>query len=170
MTNIYRVKSSQRGVALLEATIAIPFFIIIFAAIMSLAPLYVAKIRMMSIARERVWTFAMGGCGETGDARLPSSPMPPDITTNDEGPPANANGPLDLGDTSHTSSDPQTALMSRSFGSTIATVQKSVGSDRLLGGATYKITGTMKLMCNEIPYNSNPLGLLHSAFHSMSSW
>jgi hypothetical protein len=60
---------------MVEAVVAIPFFIAIFLALGFVSELYVAKQRTISVSRQRSWELAMKNCkGNVQDAKVETSP------------------------------------------------------------------------------------------------
>src|SRR5262245_3274928 len=63
-----RSRSNQRGAAMAEAVVAIPFFIIMFACTVFAHRVYSTKIKTLNDSKLAAWTSALKGCeGESGD-------------------------------------------------------------------------------------------------------
>src|SRR5262245_11774256 len=60
--NCRNAKGTKRGAAIVEGLVAIPFFIIIFAATMFISRFYNEKLRTVASSRAQAWTAAMAGC------------------------------------------------------------------------------------------------------------
>lgn len=167
-------RSGERGAALTEAVVAIPFFLLIFAGIMFVGKMYMTKLAVMRMAKESAWNFAMCNCNEVGDS--PSSRcVPPD------GPPAGSGGSdsgsaagYDPSAISTVGSGTGSEIASKSFGSSQASMEQGVTADGFLGGYTKNMSSRTKVMCNEAPHNGFDGGGILSwgsaAFDSLSKW
>ena len=70
-----RKRARSRGAAMVEAVVAIPFFIAIFFALSFVSELYVSKQRTISVSRQRAWELAMKNCkGQVPDAKVETAP------------------------------------------------------------------------------------------------
>ena len=84
-------RKGQRGAALVEAVVVIPFFIIIFASMIFIGQLYGEKQRTMREAKQNVWVYAMGNCEGSmsnvssesdGDPASQMNSQDPNVNTN----------------------------------------------------------------------------------------
>src|SRR5262245_31598672 len=66
-----RERRRQRGAAMTEAVVAIPFFIIIFACTVFAGRVYGTKIKTLNNSARGAWTQALQGCeGSEGESPM----------------------------------------------------------------------------------------------------
>jgi hypothetical protein len=165
-----RRRSGERGAAMVEAVVAIPFFLLMFAGILFVGNLYQTKMTVMRQAKESAWNYAMCNCGESGDG-MSTKCQPAD------GPAAGSGGSdtasptgYDPGSISKVGSGPSGELASKSFGSSKASMEQSVTADGFLGGFSKKMSSQTKVMCNEAPHDGDIKGWGSAAFDSLTKW
>jgi hypothetical protein len=169
-----RRRTGERGAAMVEAVVAIPFFLLIFAATLYVGNLYQTKLTVMRVAKESAWNYATCNCGETGDD-MSSRCQPAD------GPSASGGGSdsaspsgYDPGAISKVGSGTGGEIASKSFGSSQASMEQSITADGFLGGYTKTMSSRTRVMCNEAPHNGFDGGGITSwgasAFDSLSKW
>src|SRR5262245_30047615 len=61
-TKLWRKRRSRRGAAMVEALVAIPFFIVIFATTMFVGSFYQEKLRTLRESKRCAWDHALHGC------------------------------------------------------------------------------------------------------------
>ena len=155
-----------------EAVVVVPTFIILFACSIFLWQLYLQKERVMADSRYRLWTYAIStNCGQTGDPGVDDTAPSADGT-------GISNGSMDNGGNAgaDTSSGQQavagagTSTLSKSMGSASIQESKSVTAAGVFGGFSSNVGAARTMMCNEVPYNGNLMGLAKSALHVATSW
>jgi len=157
-----RARARARGAALVEAVVAIPFFVILFASVIFVGQTYAEKLRVMRDAKQRVWTYAMANCGEAGSADGSGISKGGESTEN--------NGNADTSESSYAKNDPQHQVITKDVGSAAITVEGSVTASGVLGGARAKQSAYRKVMCNEPAYDANPMDTLKAAYHEITGW
>lgn len=160
----------QRGAAMVEGAVAIPFLLLMFAAILFVNKLYETKMRAMKFAREGAWNYAMCNCGEKGDP-ISSGCRTAEGATAAKG--ASESGTaegFDPGKVGKTASGPGSDIASKDFGSSEASLTLTVSSDKFLGGYTKKVSSKTRVMCNEAPHDGNLKGFMSSAMDSWTKW
>jgi hypothetical protein len=155
---------------MVEAVVAIPFFLLIFAGILFVGNLYQSKLTVMRMAKESAWNYAMCNCGEAGDglsSRCQTADGPPPGSGGSDS--ASPSG-FDPGSISKVGSGPGGGLASKSFGSSQASLEQSVTADGFLGGYSKKMSSRTKVMCNEAPHDGDIKGWGSAAFDSLTKW
>lgn len=147
-------RRDERGAALIEAVVVIPFFILIFVCIIFVGKIYAEKERAMRTSKERAWTAAMSSCSGK------------DVKTGSDGSPTLTG--VNTNDARHASGAPGTDRMSRSYGSVISDVSYDVRADLQLGGYTKSMKSRTKVMCNEVAEDGDLLGVLRTAYRSLT--
>jgi len=166
-----RRRAGERGAALTEAVVAIPFFLIIFAGILFVGNLYQTKMSVMRMAKESAWDYAMCNCGENGDS--PSTRcQSPEGTAAGSGGSDSAAAPSGYEPSTITGvgSGPSSDLASKSFGSSQASMSQSITADGFLGGYSKTMSSQTKVMCNEAPHDGDLKGWGSAAFDSLTKW
>lgn len=120
----------QRGAAMAEALVAIPFFILIFGSMVFIGNLYRSKLNTHRLSMENAWRESLIGCDETTLGPLPV-----------------ANG-IDLKDAS---GSPGAALCQEGFGVLEESEEGTVQRNYPLPSGTVNTTTTTRLICNEKP-------------------
>jgi len=118
----------KRGAAMVEALVAIPFFMIIFASTVFVGEFYRRKLKSHRESMLLMWQASSLGCDETILGPLPGS--------------ANIN----LGAASEA---PGAALCSTGFGEVTELATGSVQASGIIGGYTANASTSTKLICNE---------------------
>src|SRR5262245_56561764 len=124
----------QRGAAMVEALVAIPFFIVIFATTMFVGQFYQEKLRTMRESKRCAWDHSINGCkggcaAETGGAGSGSEVSPPGGT---------GDGKSD--------SAPGSQIMSKDFYQSKFTVKSSATASNAVGGYVKAIESTTTVM------------------------
>lgn len=137
----------QRGSVVTEATIMLPFFILLWGCIMYVSQLYEKGIETQAVARECAWRHAKDNCeGDTRCSITDGLDLSRDYGSGDasaiDG--AESTGGLGfLGDG---------FLTNILFGKdATATAQDSTPKPELIGGGDASVEGKMGLACNEKP-------------------
>ncbi len=151
-------KRRQRGAAMVEALVAIPFFIIIFAGTMFVGSFYQEKLRTLAESKRCAWDHALNGCqggcaADTSTADPGGDVQPPGGTGN-----------------SKTDSAPGSQIMSNAFYQSSFTVKSSATASNALGGYVKQISSTTTVMCDEVPEDGNLVGLATYLWNNGSSW
>ncbi|AKT36527.1 hypothetical protein [Chondromyces crocatus] len=121
----------QRGAAMVEGVVVIPFFILIFVSMVFIGDLYRSKLTTHRLSMERIWADSLIGCDEAGTGRqMPLS----------EG--------IDL---KQAAGAPGAALCEDGFGFLTETVVGGVNRPALLSSGNATTTTTTTLICNEKP-------------------
>jgi hypothetical protein len=161
-------RRGERGAAMVEAVVAIPFFVIIFASILFVGQTYGEKLRVMRTSKEKVWTYAMANCGERGDS---GGGIAGDTTGVLRGSESNGqNGGVDLSQAGQAQGAPHSDVLRKDVGSATITVDSTVTAPGVLGGLRAKQSSYRKVMCNEPPYDGDLSGTLKAAYRQMTGW
>jgi hypothetical protein len=156
-----------------EAVVVIPFFIIIFASILFVGNLYKEKMRVMRLAKEGAWSHAMENCGKAGD------PITTQGIPRSDGAPGGTPGDPDVGvsPTNNTEelaeeekASDGTAGLEKEFGSSVATMESSVGADEYIGGFSKPVKSYTRVMCNEAPFNGDLKGFAQAGYQAITTW
>ena len=165
-----RRRTGERGAALTEAVVAIPFFLVMFSGILYVGKLYETKLSTMRLTKEAAWNYAMCNCGDSGDS-MSTRCQPSD------GPSAGSGGTesgspdgYDPSGVSKVGAGPGGEIASKSFGSSQASMEQSITADGFLGNYTKKMSSRTKVMCNEAPHNGDLKGWGSAAFDSLTRW
>lgn len=148
MTTMQR-RRHQRGAAMVEAAVAIPFFITIFVALLFIGNLYVEKQRTISLSRQQAWAYALKNC--EGSA--------PDVSSEDAGP-VPSQGDMDLGGTGQFESAPGGNTASKGSRMATSTMKGQVSAKTQQKVFEQKIQTTTWVTCNEEPVNGDLKGML----------
>ncbi len=165
-----RGRAGSRGAAMVEAVVAIPFFLLMFSAILYVNRLYESKMRVMRFAREAAWNYAMCNCSDQGDP-VSSSCQPPEGASASSG--SAGSGTASGYDPSAITSvggGPGGSLAGKGYGSSKSTLQADLKADGMLGGFDKNITSTTVVMCNETPHDGNLKGWASTAMNMWKSW
>jgi len=148
---------------MVEAVVAIPFFIIIFASMLYVGKLYAQKQRTLREAKQQAWTYALNNCeGSAGNATKQSGGNPmQNLNSQGAGMPSKGSG--------YVSSSGGSSL-TKDWGTATATVKATVVADKLAGGMTNKLSTTTRMQCNEKPAKDSILGVLKAGWHNFTQW
>lgn len=139
----------------MEALVVIPFFILTFAALVFVGRMYTEKSRVMRSTKERAWTAALASC--------------PGGASTDEGAPGLGTEGVDTRESGYANGAPGADTITRSFGSVAVHVEGNVSvTGPLAIGKTMK--STTRVMCNEEARDGNLLGVLKTAWGSVTGW
>ena len=164
-------RARSRGVALVEAVVVVPMFIVLFAMFVFVWKIYSFKVSAMALARQQVWTYAQSAnCGTNGDASEGYSPPSTSGVLGRAGagmlPTTSAE---QANQYSSAAGGANTLSSDIDMASAVApTVQVSAGHAG--GGDSAQIGATKKLTCNEAPYDGNLIGAGTEAIHDLTSW
>lgn len=137
-----RVRKSRfrRGAAFIEAIVAIPFFILIFAATMFMGRLYNDKLKTLRQSREAAWATASAGCeGQNGGEPLPEA------------------AGADLGEAQGA---PGTEMLAEGFGNASTTMTAKVNAGGVLGAWGVTVKSTTVVACNEKRRDTTPWSIV----------
>jgi hypothetical protein len=178
-----RSRARSRGTALVEATVILPVFVILWFTVLYAHNVADAKIRMVTASRATAWGYAMGNCGSSGD---PSPTPTPDVLGTRIDPLMEAPGVgsiLSSGGGGFMSAI--TGIVSSMF-SSVVPLAKDFDS-RTTGTAvvSYRIpnvytgdpgigsraeVGTVSVACNEAPQNGSLEGVLKMVWNAVKPW
>ncbi len=160
-----RARCCGRGAAVVEALVAIPFFVVIFASIVYVGRLYSEKQRVMRVSKEYAWTMAMSNCSNNNGV-VKTDAMSPvaEAATQDTNGAISASTLNEYGDLS--AGD----VFKTNMGRAESTVEGKVSASRLIGGFSNKLVTTTRVQCNEAPKGSNPVKAITSAWQELTPW
>jgi hypothetical protein len=152
------VRRHQRGAAMVEALVAIPFFIVIFACTMFVGSFYQEKMRTLADSKRCAWDHSIngcqGGCAADTSADGSSSQLTPSNSTGN----------------TQTNSAPGSQIMSADFYQSKFTVQSKTTASSAIGGYVKQISSTTTVMCDEVPEDGDPAVLAKYLWNNGSSW
>jgi hypothetical protein len=148
-------RSRSRGASMVEAVVAVPFFLVIFLSFGFVADVYASKQRTVSLSRQRAWELAMKGCkGQVPDATAGDGPSLAGI---DFGAMGDFPG---VGDAIG--------------GAKLATGSKEskVPSDanKQVGGLSTDVKTKTWVPCDEVPVNGDLSLMAHHAWQTLVGW
>lgn len=155
----------ERGAALVEAVVIVPFFIIIFASMIFVGQLYGEKQRTIREAKQNAWVYAMGNCQGSMS----------DVSSETDGDPMgqlqSSDPNVDPGQTQQFSgSDPGMAKLQQDMGTAVATSTGKVTASKGIGGFTNSLSTTTRVQCNEPPIDGNLFGVFKFAWNLFKQW
>lgn len=153
-----RSRRRQRGAAMVEALVAIPFFIVIFATTMFVGSFYQEKLRTMRDSKRCAWDHSINGCNggcsaDTSSAGNSAEVQPPGGTGN-----------------SKSDSAPGSQIMSKDVYQSKFTVKSQAAASNVIGGYVKSIESTTTVMCDEVPENGDPIGVAKYLWNNGGSW
>src|SRR5262249_23965643 len=146
-----RERSRQRGAAMAEAVVSIPFFIVIFACTLFADRVYTTKIKTLNDSKRAAWTSALKGCSGNGGDNLVE---------------AGGGSQSDMGQAGQL---PQTQLTKKGFGGAVGTSDGSAVAPGYIGGQSLSISSTTTVMCNQIPEDGNLVGAAKMLWNLLKS-
>jgi hypothetical protein len=155
---------------MVEGLVAIPFLLLMFAAILYVNKLYETKMRVMRFAREAAWNYAMCNCSASGDPITTSCRPAEGASTGSGTPSSGTPSGYDSGKITSIGGGPGGDLAGKDFGSSKSVLQASIQSDAFLGKFNKKITSQTIVMCNEAPHNGDLKGWASTAMSMWKSW
>lgn len=150
-SSLARRRSRQRGAAMAEALVAIPFFIIIFASTMFVGQVYKEKLATLRQSRKAAWAQALPGCAGSGPNELKP---PPDSEIDD---PEIQNAP---------GSD----LIQNGSGKADFTATSEATASNIIGGIKQPLKSRTVVMCNEEPKDGNLWGVAKYVWDNWKDW
>jgi len=164
-------RSRQRGAAMVEGVVAIPFFLLMLAGIVFVGRLYETKMRVMRLTKESAWDYAMCNCGSRGDSMSSACKTPEGASAGSGGSESGKPSGFDPGAVGKAGGGgPSGDLASKQFGSSYAQMETKITSDKFLGSFTKQVSSKTKVMCNETPHNGDIKGWGTAAFDAFSKW
>lgn len=144
----------QRGAAMVEALVAIPFFIVIFALTMFVGQFYQEKLKTIRESKRCAWDHALNGCkggcnADTEGTGSGSATQPP-------------------GQTGDSQTDSQ--LTSKDVYQSKFTVKSKATASNVIGGYSRQIESTTTVTCDEVPEDGNPIGIAKYLWNNGSAW
>lgn len=167
---IRRRRSSERGAAMVEGVVAIPFFLIMFAGIVFVGKLYETKMRVMRFTKEAAWNYAMCNCNDKGDPISSTCRAAEGASAGSGGADTAKPEGYDPSEVAKGGSGPGSDLATKQLGSSYAQMEAKVTADRFLGAYTKSVSSRTKVMCNETPHNGDIKGWGSAAFDAFSRW
>lgn len=149
----------RRGAAMVEALVAIPFFIVIFATTMFAGSFYQEKLRTMRESKRCAWDHAINGC--SGGCKAESTAVAGSGSTTSAG--------TGTGD-GKSDNAPGSELMSKDLNQSKFTVQGKATASNIIGGYVRNIESTTTVMCDEVPENGNPIGVAKYLWNNGAKW
>jgi hypothetical protein len=125
-----------------EAVVAIPFFIIMFAATVFIGDFYKQKLRTLREARQKAWVHASANCS-SNEAETNTSDMS-NVPPEGENPGQGA---------------PGSDVLSKGYDEAHAKVEGEATASNILGGITKTVKSESYVTCNEEPRDGDPLGV-----------
>lgn len=165
-----RNRTAQRGAAMVEGVVAIPFFLLMFAGIIFVGKLYETKMRVMRQTKEAAWDYAMCNCNDKGDPISSRCLTPEAATAGAGGSESGKPEGFDPGEVDKAGKGPGSETATRKFGSSLASMETTITADKFLGGFTKSVSSRTKVMCNETPHNGDVKGWGSAAFDAFSRW
>jgi Flp pilus assembly protein TadG len=154
-----KARQGERGAALVEAAVTIPFFITIFVALMFVGSLYTEKQRTVTLSRQQAWVYAMKNC--SGQMAGVSS---------EDGGSIPQQGDQNFGDTQQFNSAPGGNTASKGTKLAISTVKGSASAKSSQISFEQKMQTTTWVTCNEEPVNGDIKGVLKFAWGLFTGW
>ena len=145
---------------MVEAVVAIPLFLIVFACMLYVGKLYSEQQRTLREAKQQAWTFALGNCQGGSGAAQPDGDAASQLDSKGAGLPPSAQkyGGKANGD-----------QLMQNWGTAVATVQGSVASGDFLGW-THQVSTTTRMQCNEKPQSGDVGGVLSYGWSLRKFW
>ena len=169
-------RRSQRGAAMVEAAVSIPFFIVIFMALVFVGGLYVQKMETVRLSRSVAWQYAMANC----KGSVPNAQTGEDLggAQSDTNPPGSSQSMGTSGDdhTSDFKSAPGGGIVSKGVSMSTATMSgdvKTTGKDAQGNSSSVysaHVVTTTWVPCNEEPVDGDLHGVLKTAWGLFSGW
>ncbi len=143
---------------MVEALVAIPFFIVIFATTMFVGSFYQEKLRTLRESKRCAWDHSINGCkggcqADTAAGGSGAEVNPPGGTGNQK-----------------TDSAPGNQIMSKDFYQSKFTVKSSATASNAIGGYVKPIESTTTVMCDEVPEDGNLVGVAKYLWNNGKSW
>jgi hypothetical protein len=136
-------RAGQRGAAMVEGLVAIPFFILIFASAVYIHDLYSTKLTTMATTRRSSWESAMGPCVTGNTMTIEVFGFNIDV-------PAPSANDLAAGQMA-----PGGQLCGKKFDETSMVSTDSATMQSYMGGGTTEVKSGYRLLCNEKPADAD---------------
>jgi hypothetical protein len=153
-------RRGRRGAAMVEALIAIPFFLILFVLSIFLNQLYKEKLRTIRETKQCAWASAMtgnceGGCGSAQTKNLGDKDLDQGAQNN----PSQGHPQVD-------------AWLTKTFSETSHQAFGSASASPRAGETYYGVTmGTKQIvMCNEKPEDAQFRSIFLFTYHKLTPW
>lgn len=155
-----RRRRRERGAALVEAAVTIPFFVTIFLALAFVGSLYTEKFKTVKLSRQAAWTYAMKNCKGSQ----------PDVSNEfDSSVPQNKNG-MDTSPTGQFEGAPGGNTISKGFNMARSTMKGKVTAKTEKATWTQDVQTTTWVTCNEEPIDGDMKGMLSFAWTLFTGW
>jgi hypothetical protein len=158
-----------RGAALVEAAVITPVFLLLFAGLVFVSKLYLAKIEALEGARFGVWVYASSGCNSWAD---PTTVDPWAVFSRSRGSVSNGGVDANVNTTPVQGADrsAHVDVVSQTLGTASVSAQSKVISGALLGHFTAPVSAKTSVMCNEPPYNGSLPSMIVAAARYLTQW
>lgn len=156
-TKLWAKRRRRRGAAMVEALVAIPFFIVIFATTMFVGSFYQEKLRTIRESKKCAWDHSINGCKGGCQADTSTVGSSSEVGSNGTG-----DGKAD--------SAPGGEIMSKDVNQSKFTVESKATASNIIGGYVRKIESTTTVLCDEVPEDGNPLGVASYLWNNGSKW
>jgi hypothetical protein len=142
---------------MVEALVAIPFFILIFATTMFVGDFYKEKLRTLRESKRCAWDHAINGCN--GGCAAQDS-----VAGGGELQPPSGTG------SSKTDTTPGSQIMSQDMYQAKFTVKSAATASNAIGGYVRNVASTTTVMCDEKPADGNPAGVAQYLWNNGAAW
>lgn len=154
---------------MVEALVAIPFFITIFTSILFIGHLYGEKETTLYNAKQGAWIYALDGCqgNEQGASAQPdgmdaSSQLGQKLTDSNSS--SSGQSMDNQGGNLNTYADKAGGSATKSWNTGSYTSNATVSADKWMGGFVKHLSTTDRVQCNEVPEQGSIGGVLHYAW------
>jgi hypothetical protein len=147
---------------MVEAVVAIPFFLILLSGLLFVHRLYDAKLAAMRDAKAKAWSYATCGCGRGQDRCAAASQVEESAADRPEGYDPAVVGKVGKG--------PGAAVATRGWAIAESSIETSVVADKVLGAGRTRIAARAKVSCNESVENGSVAGWGEAAFGAFGGW
>lgn len=155
----------ERGAAMVEALIAIPFFITIFTSILYIGHLYGEKETTLYAAKQGAWLYALSGCqGNPQGQQADGFDVGAQLGQQLGGSGLSGQSLDQQGGNLNTYADQAGGTATKSYSTAVYTSNASVTADKWMGGFVNHLSTTDRVQCNEVPEKGSIGGVLHYAW------
>jgi hypothetical protein len=162
------LRRRSRGAALVESAVVIPVFLILFASLVFVWRLYLAKVDAMKGARLAVWSYASSNCDAWAEPTINPGVAfglsHGSVSSGGIGSSADTSAVRNAGATAHID------MVNKALGRAAVSAHSEVIAGSLLGGFTSPVSAKTSVMCNEPPYNGTLPAMVVAAFHEIVNW
>jgi hypothetical protein len=152
---------------MVEALVAIPLFITVFALLLYVGNLYAQKQRTMREARQRAWSYAMHDC-QGSEPDVSQQGAGTGSLGDIQGQIGGGGSPVDPNQYNGDPLGGQT--LSGTHGVAVATSKSQAQASQLAGGFSQKLSTTTRVTCNEAIHDGDPVGMISYAWDLMKQF